>query len=67
MRSSEWVKMFYNMRRVSSKQWNNRYSNRQLVCEILGCGSGRANIFCEQIGIDPDEKKINRELIYEKR
>ena len=47
-----------NVRRLKSKAWNKRTTNRALVSEVFGLGSTTANTWCLSLGIDPDANGV---------
>ena len=53
MFTRDWIKIFYNVRKLKSKAWNKRTQNWIVVMEVIACGSTKAKQMCLQIGCDP--------------
>ena len=48
-----------NVRRLMPNPWNRLKSNRSVISEILGYGSGQATKVCRENNIDPDAYGID--------
>ncbi len=49
-----------NVRRILSRVYNNRTSNRYLAQEIFAVGGTSANKICIEAGIDPDGFRVRK-------